>query len=74
MRQMGTTIKVSDKRGKAIIDSGADINYANEKWCSQNGINYEITGYGKVKAYDGSFVLEYIRKATIEFEIQGIKR
>ena len=70
-RQMETKIKVNDKIETAIIDSGADINYANEGWCSQNGIDYEVTGYGKVKAYDGSFVQEYIRKATVEFEIQG---
>ena len=41
-RQMETTIRVNKKMEKAIIDSGADINYANEKWCSQNGTNYEV--------------------------------
>ena len=67
-------MKVNGKKKKAIIDSGADINYANEKWCSQNEINCRITGYGKIKAYDGSYVQEQIRKATIEFEIHGIKQ
>ena len=57
-RQMETSMKVNGKKKKAIIDSGADINYANEKWCSQNEINCRITGYGKIKAYDGSYVQE----------------
>jgi hypothetical protein len=26
----------------AIIDSGADINYANKEWCLQNGIKYDM--------------------------------
>jgi Retrotransposon gag protein/Zinc knuckle len=70
-RQMETTIRVNNKTETAIIDSGADINYVNKEWCTQNGIEYQITGYGKIKAYDGSIVQELIRKATIEFELQG---
>ena len=73
VRQMETTIRINDKKEAAIIDSGADINYVNKEWCEQNGIDYQITGYGKIKAYDGSTVQEEIRKATIEFEIQGMK-
>ena len=55
-RQMEATIKVNGKKERAIIDSGADINYANEKWCSQKIT--KITRYGRIKAYDGSYVQE----------------
>ena len=72
-RQMETTIRVNNKTETAIIDSGADINYVNKEWCTQNGIEYQVTGYGKIKAYDGSYVQGLIRKATTEFKIQGNK-
>ena len=65
---METTIRVNDKAETAIID-----NYVNKEWCEQNGIDYQTTGYGKIRAYDGSTVQELIRKATIEFEVQGTK-
>jgi hypothetical protein len=68
-RQMEITVEVNEKTEKAIIDSGADINYANTEWCNQHGITYEVTGYGKIKAYDESYVQEMIRKATIEFRL-----
>ena len=55
-QQMETTIRVNNRMETAIIDSGADINYVNKEWCIQNGIEYQVTGYGKIKAYDGSIV------------------
>ena len=56
---MEATVLINGETEAAIIDSGADINYANEEWCSQNGIKYEITGYGKIKAYDESYVQDH---------------
>jgi hypothetical protein len=73
-KQMNATILVDNKEVSAIIDSGADINYANEKWCLRNGINYDTTGYGKIKAYDGSYTQEHIREASIVFQIQGVQQ
>jgi hypothetical protein len=70
---METTIRVNNETETAIIDSGADINYVNKEWCEKNGIEYQITGYGKIRAYDGSIVQELIRNATVEFEMQGSK-
>ena len=74
VQQMETTIRVNDKEEKAIIDSGADINYVNYEWCRQNGIRHKSHGYGKMKAYDGTYVTGLIRKASIMLEIQGKKR
>jgi Retrotransposon gag protein len=69
--QMDITVSVNGKEEKAIIDSGADVNYLNQEWCDKEKIRYEISGYGKIKAYDGSYAQDYVRKATVEFEIQG---
>ena len=73
-KQMDTTILVDNEEVSAVIDSGADINYANEEWCLRNGIEYGITGYGKIKAYDGSFTQEQIREASIRFQLQGVQQ
>jgi hypothetical protein len=70
-KQMETTISVFGKEMKAIIDSGADINYVNRRWCDEKGIRYVNTGFGKIRAYDDSYVQDYVRKATFEFKIQG---
>jgi Retrotransposon gag protein len=69
--QMETTIEINGNKEKAIIDSGADVNYLNQNWCKKEGIRYEVTGYGKIKAYDGSYAQDYVRKASVEFRIQG---
>ena len=73
-KQMNATILVDNEEVSAIIDSGADINYANEEWCLRNGIKYDTTGYGKIKAYDGSYTQEHIREASIGFQIQGVQQ
>jgi hypothetical protein len=70
-RQMETTIRILGEDTEAIIDSGADINYVNKNWCRQKGIQYQITGYGKIRAYDDTYVQDYVRKATFEFRING---
>jgi hypothetical protein len=70
-QQMETAISVLGERVKAIIDSGADINYVNRRWCDEKGIRYVNTGFGKIRAYDDSYVQDYVRKATFEFTIQG---
>jgi hypothetical protein len=61
-RQMETTIRVNNRTETAIIDSGAGINYVNKEWCTQNEIEYQVTGYGKIKAYNGPIVRGLIRK------------
>jgi PAS domain-containing protein len=71
IRQMETTIEVSGKEIRAIIDSGADINYVNRRWCDENGIRYVNTGYGKIRAYDDTYKQDYVRKATFEFRLHG---
>jgi hypothetical protein len=68
---METTVRVLGETMKAIIDSGADINYVNKDWCSRKKINYKITGYGKIRAYNETYVHDFVRKATFEFEING---
>ena len=73
-KQMETTVLVLGKTTKAIIDSGADINYVNRKWCAKKGIQYKVTGYGKVRAYNDTYVQDYIRNTTFEFEINGEKQ
>jgi len=73
-KQMETTVRVLDEDTKSIIDSGADINYVNKEWCSRKGIHYKVTGYGKIKAYNETFVEDYVRKTTFEFELDGKKQ
>jgi hypothetical protein len=70
-KQMEATVSVFGKEMKTIIDSGADINYVNRRWCEEKGIRYKETGFGKIRAYDDTYVQDYIRKTTFEFEIQG---
>jgi hypothetical protein len=41
---METTVSVSEK---AFIDSGAESNYVNRRWCDREKIQYANTGKGK---------------------------
>jgi hypothetical protein len=70
-KQMETMVSVYGKETRAIIDSGADINYVNRRWCDEEGIRYINTGFGKIRAYDDSYTQDYVRKATFEFTIKG---
>jgi Retrotransposon gag protein len=70
-KQMEAKVSVYGKEVEAIIDSGADINYVNRRWCDKEGIRYRNTGFGKIRAYDDSYTQDFVRKATFEFEMQG---
>jgi hypothetical protein len=71
--QVEVTILVNGHEETAIIDSGANINYVNSKWCHQRGIKTRYIGYGKIKAYDGQYVQEYLYETNLTFKTQGQK-
>jgi hypothetical protein len=50
---MTTKVKVGKTTITVIIDSGADINYVNKKWCDKMQIPYKMTGWGWIKSYKG---------------------
>ena len=69
--QMTTKVKVGKTTITAIIDSGADINYVNKKWCDKMQIPYKMTGWGWIKSYKGEKSRTNILEANIKTRIQG---
>ena len=63
------TIYVGRHGARTIIDSGANINYANRKWCKKANIRTRRIAIRKIRAYDGTYIDEDIHEATISFRI-----
>jgi len=53
-----------------IIDSGANVNYANREWCKRANIEMTNTGPREIRAYDGAFIKDEIHEAVIAFKIR----
>jgi hypothetical protein len=70
-KQMSTKVKVGKETITAIIDSGADINYANKDWCDERKIPYKMAGWGWVKSYKGEKTRTKILEANIKLKVQG---
>jgi hypothetical protein len=69
--QLKTTVKVNRKEIEAIVDCGADVNYANEEWCKKEGFLIKTHGFGNVKSYDGKRKKVPIQTVNIPFRLQG---
>ena len=69
--QLLTEVKVGKSTITAVIDSGADINYANEQWCREQEIPYKMTGWGWIKSYNGEKTRTKILEANIKIRVQG---
>ena len=72
--QLSLTALVKGKETQAIVDSGANINYANKPWCVRMGIRIWYQGFGEIKAYNGHRIQVHIYEADIEFNILGQKQ
>ena len=69
--QMTTKVKVGKETITAIVDSGADIDYVNRKWCDDMQIPYRMTGWGWVGGYKGNKEKTKLLEATIKIRVQG---
>jgi hypothetical protein len=63
------SVNVKRQETQALIDCGADINYANEKWCETNKFRISHIGFGNVQGFDGKKTRVPIKKATIPFRM-----
>jgi hypothetical protein len=62
---------VGNKTITAIVDSGADIDYVNKKWCEDMKIPYKVTGWGWVGGYKGDKEKTKLLEANIKIRVQG---
>jgi len=67
--QMNVSIKIGKHRTKAVIDSGANMNYANQKWFKRINVRTTNIGPGEIRAYDGKLIKDDIHEAEITFGI-----
>lgn len=61
-RQIDVETKTLRKKEKAIIDCGADIDYVNEKWCTEKKLPVKIIGKGLIKGLTAKGPKEISRK------------
>jgi hypothetical protein len=67
--QIDVQVRIGKRKTRAIIDSGANINYVNKKWCRRHSDDKHWTNEN-----DGTLVQKNIHKAYISFKIGKQKR
>ena len=72
-RQLTVSVKVKRTTIGAIVNSGANVNYINERWSKIMGIRAQDHGEANVRAYSGDEVRERIRIASVEFTLDEKK-
>jgi hypothetical protein len=72
VKQIDVEVNVGNKTINAIIDCGADVDYANEKWCKDQRFPIHNIGEGWMEGYDGKKTKVQLQEVEIEFQFLGL--
>jgi len=71
VEQIDVKVTVANEAVIAIVDSGANVDYVNARWCKEKGFEQKELGSGSMEGYDGRITQMRLKEATIPFEYQG---
>jgi hypothetical protein len=72
VKQIDIQVNIKEETIEALVDCGADVDYASEAWCIKKEFPIKELGRGWMEGYDGKQTRTKLRDAEIEFKFDGV--